>query len=83
MSFSRHLRRHAHRVAKKPRSGWRRAYSYTIGHTAARPGMPLYIPMSEDAPFDEEDAQFWDWVATVLIGGVLVGLVLWGIISLL
>jgi len=38
--------------------------------------MPVVIrtPMSEDAPFGEEDARFWDWVAAVLIVVVLIGI---------
>lgn len=33
---------------------------------------------SDDAPYESQDAHFWDWTAAILIVAVLVGLVVWG-----
>ena len=31
-------------------------------------GLPtLNIPMIKDAPYSEEDAKFWDWIAFLMI----------------
>jgi hypothetical protein len=46
--------------------------------------MPVIIrtPMSEDAPFGEEDARFWDWVAAILIMTVVIGVVVAVVIAM-
>ncbi len=80
MSFSRHLRRHAHRVAKAPRRAWRRAYRYREDRV---PGVwvPLRTPLSEDAPYEDEDAHFWDWMLTGLVTAFAIGLIVWLVVS--
>lgn len=62
-----------------PRSTWRRVYQYRVDRLPMR-GMQVYTPMSRDAPMGEEDARFWDWIASALVVGfaVAVGLVAFG-----
>jgi len=74
-----HVRRQAHRVVKAPRSAWRRVYTYREERNIR--GGVHYIPMSYDAPYDDEDARFWDWVAATLIAVFVVGLVVFGIVA--
>ena len=38
--------------------------------------------MSEDAPYEDEDAHFWDWVAAILIVAVIVAFAVWAISAL-
>ena len=80
VTFGRHPRRRAHRIAPTPRRAWRRTYTVK----EERAGWPLTgfvfrTPISSDAPYSDEDAHFWDWVLTGLLVAVLVG----GVISLL
>jgi hypothetical protein len=73
------MRRHAHRVAKAPRSAWQRTYRYQ----EREPGWPygalrMTTPISEDAPLGPEDARFWDWVLAGFIAAIVIGLAVWG-----
>lgn len=81
VSFSRHVRRHAHRVARTPRRAWQRVYTYRVDELPTRPGpgVKVYTPMSRDAPYGDEDAHFWDWTAAVLIIAIVAGFAVWGI----
>ncbi len=78
VSFSRHLRRHAHRLAKAPRSTWRRVYRYHLERPAGHALTGVYTPTSADAPLGEQDAKFWDWVLIGIITVVITALVVWG-----
>jgi len=40
-------------------------------------------PISEDAPFGEQDARFWDWVFASIVAVIVLGLIVWGVVSLL
>jgi hypothetical protein len=75
VGFMHHLRRHAHRAVKAPRSAWRRVYTYREERNIR--GGTTYIPISYDAPYGEEDARFWDWVLTVLVAAVALGVIVW------
>jgi len=77
-----HLRRHAHRVAKAPRSTWRRTFRYQE-RPSGWPFGPLRVttPMSEDAPYGDEDARFWDWIAATLLAAIGVAVVVWLIVT--
>jgi hypothetical protein len=79
MSFSRRMRRHAHRVAKAPRRGWQRTFRYQKADPGWTAGSLAVTPMSEDAPFGDQDARFWDWVLVCLIAVIVIGLIAWGI----
>jgi hypothetical protein len=39
------------------------------------------VVASRDAPYGEEDARFWDWVAATLVAAVVIGLVVLGIVA--
>ena len=77
VTFGRHLRRHAHRIATTPRRAWRR--TYTVKEDRASwplTGIVLRTPISSDAPYSDEDAHFWDWVLTALLVAVVVGVII-------
>ena len=76
VSFTREFRRHAHRTAKLPRSTWRRVYTYRRGPHG------VYIPLSSDAPYSDEDAHFWDWTAVVILLLIVAGFAVWGVSAL-
>ena len=51
-----------------------------------RPGWPssgivFRTPISTDAPYTDEDARLWDWVAATLIAAIVIGLVVFGIVA--
>ena len=48
-----------------PRNTWRRAYSYRVDRLPVY-RVKIYTPISHDAPIGEEDAHFWDWVASAI-----------------
>jgi hypothetical protein len=35
----------------------------------------VVTPVSEDAPYGEQDARFWDWVLLGLLGVVAIGVI--------
>jgi len=37
--------------------------------------------MSEDAPYGDEDARFWDWIAATLLAAIGVAVVVWLIVT--
>jgi len=63
-------------VAKAPRIGWQRTYHY-VGRHLGSAGVAT-IPLSEDAPYSDQDARFWDWVAATALSLLLVGAVVLG-----
>ena len=68
VGFSRRLRRQGRRLERaRP---WRRAYTYKEERIPSR--ARVIIPISSDAPYEERDARFWNWVLLLLI---LVGVV--------
>ena len=82
VTFGRHVRRHAHRVATAPRRAWRRTYSIK----EERAGWPLSgivfrTPISTDAPYSDEDAHFWDLMFAGLLGIVALGVVVWLLVA--
>jgi hypothetical protein len=75
VSFTRHFRRHAHRVVSAPRRGWRRTFKYRRGLPGWFLSDLVVSPISEDAPYGDQDAKFWDWVLFGLLGAVALGVV--------
>jgi len=73
VGLPRRLRRQADRLERvRP---WRRAYSYKQEQILS--SGRVIVPISSDAPYDERDARFWNWVLLVLIlVGVVVAVVL-------
>lgn len=71
------FRRRAHRAAKLPRSGWRRVFRYH--EETFYGGLIIRTVTSEDAPYEDQDAQFWDWMTAILVVTIIVGFAVWGI----
>jgi len=42
-------------------------------------GTRVYEVQSRDAPYGEEDARLWDWVAAVIVLIAIVGFAVWAI----
>jgi len=73
VSRGRRFRRHAHRVATTPRRGWRRTFRYKRGLPGWFLSDLVVTPISEDAPYGDQDAKFWDWVLIGLLVAILIG----------
>ena len=76
-----HVRRHIRRAARAPRKTWRRVYRYQVDRLPMYP-VKFITPISHDAPMEEEDVRFFEWVLFGLLVFVLGGLVAWAVSAL-
>lgn len=66
VGFSRRLRRQAAQPERaRP---WRRGYFYKEERLPS--GARVIVPISSDAPYEERDARFWNWVLLVRDGSL-------------